>query len=119
MERRRHIFPIVAAHLEDSNKGIGLNKSLLSEFKGHFLWKKRSQDIFQIYETNSLLWSNVPSHLTLMKYKKLHKKNWINMMAQASNPSFFLLETVWVRTLLDYSALAKIVSKFFCHSQNL
>jgi hypothetical protein len=29
------------------------------------------------------------------------------------------LETVWVRTLLDYSALAKIVSKFFCHSQNL
>jgi hypothetical protein len=39
-ERKKYMFPILAARPEESNNGTGLNESLLSEIKVHLLRMK-------------------------------------------------------------------------------
>jgi hypothetical protein len=72
-----YMFPILAAHLEENNNGTGLNKSLISEIKVHLLCLKEELSRYfpDISNKQTFLWSNLPSHLTLKKYQKLHKKN--------------------------------------------
>jgi hypothetical protein len=73
--KKTHMFPILAARFEESNNGTGLNESLISEIKVHFLCFKEELSRYFPDISNSFLWSNLPSHLTSKKYQNLHKKN--------------------------------------------
>jgi hypothetical protein len=115
-----YMLPILDARLEESNNGTGLNERSISEVKVHLLCLKEELSRYFQVMSNCFFWSNLPSHLTLMKHQKLHKKKWSKwQMTLASNPSSlpfrkhnFGLEGSWI-----IQHLQKLFWKFLYRSQ--
>jgi hypothetical protein len=74
--KKTYMFPILAARLEESNNGTGLNESLLSEIKVHLLCLKEELSRY-FPDIPNKLFPLVKSPFTFDfdKYQKLHKKN--------------------------------------------
>jgi hypothetical protein len=84
MEGRRHMFPIVAVHLEDSNKGTGLNKSLLSEIKEHLICLKEKISRYFLDIQNKLCPSvKCPFTFDAGEIQDIAEEELISMMEQA------------------------------------
>jgi hypothetical protein len=109
------MFPVLAARLEESNNGTGLNESILSEIKVHLLCLKEelsryfpdiSNKLFPLGKSSFAFDFDETSESTQKELIEM-----INDTGIKSEFSSFLETQFWVRRLLDYPALAKTVFK--------
>jgi hypothetical protein len=109
------MFPILAARLEESNSGTGLNESLLSEIKVHLLCLKEELSRY-FPEKSNKLFPLVKSLFTFDfdEIPEIAQEELIEMINDKgieSEFSSFSEKQFWVQMLLDNTALAKTVLK--------
>jgi hypothetical protein len=113
--KKTYMFPVLAARLEESNNGTGLNESLISEIKVHSLCLKEELSRYFPYISNKLFpLVKSPFTFDFEEIPEIAQEELIemrNVTGIKSEFSSFSETQFWVRRLLDYSALAKTVLK--------
>jgi hypothetical protein len=109
------MFPILAACLEESNNGTGLNESLISEIKVHLLCLKEELSRYFPDISNKLFpLVKSPFIFDFEEIPEIAQEELIEMINDTgikSEFSSFSETQFWVRRLLDYPGLAKTVLK--------
>jgi hypothetical protein len=113
--KKTYMFPVLAAHLEESNNGTGLNERLISEIKVHLLCLKKELSRY-FPDISNKLFPLVKSSFTFdfEEIPEIAQEEFIEMINDTgikSEFSSFSKTQSWVRRLLDYPALAKTVFK--------
>jgi hypothetical protein len=113
--KKTYVFPVLAARLEESNSGTGLNKCLLSEIKVDLLCLKEELSRY-FADISNKLFPLVKSPFTFDfdEIPEIAQEELIEMIDDTgikSQFSSFSETQFWVRRLLDYPALAKTVLK--------
>jgi hypothetical protein len=114
-QRKEDMFPILAAHPEESNNNTGLNETLLSEIKVHFLCSKEELSRYFPDISNKLFpFAKSPFIFDFDEIPEIAQEELIEMINETgikSELSYFSETQFWFRRLLDYPALAKTVLK--------